>query len=94
MAGQDRQLSNARLGFTRSEVQLSRDPRRKAAASVGSANQFLWSGTRPQLAATKDPSQRSFDELVELAVPGADRDMLLDEPIATNSAEIVDHATL
>src|SRR5580698_2455270 len=117
MAGQDRQLSDARLalvaGLTRSEVQLFRDPRRKAAASVGSANQFqqaaklltVWH-THPrfsgayglaldlELAATKDPSQRSFDELVETAVPGADRDMLLDELIATNSAEIVDQTTL
>src|SRR5580698_7474496 len=44
MADQDRRLSDARLalvaGLTRSEVQLFRDPRRKAAASVGSANQF------------------------------------------------------
>jgi hypothetical protein len=117
MAGQDRQLSDARLalvaGLTRSEVQLFRDPRRKTAASVGSVNAVLqiakllsvWH-THPRfsgayglaldldLVTGTDPSRRSFDELVETAVPGADRDILLDELIATNSAEIVAHDTL
>jgi Family of unknown function (DUF6502) len=117
MAGQDRQLSDARLalvaGLTRSEVQLFRDPRRKATASGGSVSSFqqvakllsVWH-THPRfsgayglaldldLVATTDLSRRSFGELVETAVPGADRDILLDELIATNSAEILDHNTL
>lgn len=117
MAGQDRQLSDARLalvaGLTRSEVQLFRDPRRKKAAPVGSVNAFqqvaklltVWH-THPRfsgayglaldldLVVASDPSRRSFAELVETAVAGGDRDMLLDELIATNSAEIVDHDTL
>jgi hypothetical protein len=117
MAGQDRQLSDARLalvaGLTRSEVQLFRDPRRKTAAPVGSVNAVLqiakllsvWH-THPRfsgayglaldldLVAATDTSRRSFEELVETAVPGADRDILLDELIATNSAEIVGHDTL
>ena len=117
MAGQDRQLSDARLalvaGLTRSEVQLFRDPRRKASASVGSVSNFqqvakvltVWH-THPRfsgayglaldvdLGPETDPSRRSFGELVEAAVPGADRDVLLDELIATNSAEIVDQTTL
>src|SRR5580698_7811974 len=41
MAGQERQLSDARLalvaGLTRSEVQLFRDPRRRGRASTGAA---------------------------------------------------------
>jgi hypothetical protein len=41
-----------------------------------------------------DPAQRSFAQLIETACPGADRDTLLDELIATNSAEIVDRKTL
>jgi hypothetical protein len=41
-----------------------------------------------------DPSRRSFAELVEIVAPGANRDTLLDELIATNSAEIVDNTTL
>jgi hypothetical protein len=40
------------------------------------------------LVAATDPSRRRFDELVETAVPGADRDIFLDELIATSSAEI------
>jgi hypothetical protein len=117
MAGQDRQLSDARLalvaGLTRSEVQLFRDPRRKTAAPIAKGNAVLqiaklltvWH-THPRfsgayglaldldLVAQSDPSRRSFAELVETAVPGADRDILLDELIATNSAEIVGHDTL
>jgi len=117
MAGQDRQLSDARLalvaGLTRSEVQLFRDPRRKAVASVGSGSQFqqvakllsVWH-THPRfsgayglaldldLETPQEPSHRTFAELVEVAASGADRDMLLDELIATNSAEIVDQKTL
>ncbi|HEY6455127.1 MAG TPA: DUF6502 family protein [Steroidobacteraceae bacterium] len=115
MAGQDRQLSDARLalvaGLTRSEVQLFRDPRRKTAAPAGNAVLQIaklltvWH-THPRfsgayglaldldLVAATDPSRRSLDELVETAVPGADRDILLDELIATNSAEIVGHDTL
>ncbi len=112
MAGQDRQLSDARLalvaGLTRSEVQMFRDPKRKTAAPVGSVSAFqqaailltIWH-THPKfsgayglaldldLGAVTQPSQRSFNELVETAVPGADRDAILDELIATNSAEIV-----
>jgi hypothetical protein len=117
MAGQDRQLSDARLalvaGLTRSEVQLFRDPKRKTGASPGSVNAFqqvaklltVWH-THPKfsgayglaldldLAAAKEPSSRTFSELVEIAVPGTDRDVLLDELIATNSAEIIDQNTL
>ncbi len=117
MAGQDRQLSDARLalvaGLTRSEVQLFRDPRRKTARrrkrrqSLSQIAKLLtvWH-THPRfsgayglaldldLDASTDPSRRSFAELMETAVPGADRDMLLDELIATNSAEIVGHNTL
>jgi Family of unknown function (DUF6502) len=117
MAGQDRQLSDARLalvaGLTRSEVQLFRDPRRKSAAPNSVVSDFrrvgqlltIWH-THPRfsgayglaldldLEATSDPAHRSFAELVETAVPGADRDTLLDELIATNSAEIVDQRTL
>jgi hypothetical protein len=40
------------------------------------------------LVAATDPSRRRFDELVETAVPGADRDIFLDELIATSSDEI------
>src|SRR5580658_3520887 len=115
MAGQDRQLSDARLalvaGLTRSEVQLLRDPRRKKTAPAGNsvlqiAKLLTVWHTHPRfsgayglaldldLVAATDPSRRSFDELVETAVPGADRDILLDELIATNSAEIVGHDTL
>jgi Family of unknown function (DUF6502) len=43
---------------------------------------------------TADPTQRTFAQLVEAACPGANRDTLLDELIATNSAEIVDQKTL
>src|ERR1700722_16836085 len=117
MAGQDRQLSDARLalvaGLTRSEVKMFRDPRRKASGSGGTVTPFqqvaklltVWH-THPRfsgayglafdldLGAAADPSRRSFGELVETAVPGADRDILLDELIATNSAEIVDQNTL
>ena len=46
------------------------------------------------LDASPDASPRTFRELVETAVPGADRDVLLDELIATNSAEIIDQNTL
>jgi uncharacterized protein DUF6502 len=116
MAGQDRQLSDARLalvaGLTRSEVQLFRDPRRKSAAPE-SGSDFrrvarlltIWH-THPRfsgayglaldldLEPTSDPAHRSFAELVETAIPGADRDTLLDELIAMNSAEIVDQKTL
>ena len=116
MAGQDRQLSDARLalvaGLTRSEVQLFRDPRRKSAAPE-SGSDFrrvarlltIWH-THPRfsgayglaldldLEPTSDPAHRSFAELVETAIPGADRDTLLDELIATNSAEIVNQQTL
>src|ERR1700733_5228464 len=116
MAGQDRQLSDARLalvaGLTRSEVQLFRDPRRKSAApESGSdfrrvARLLTFWHTHPRfsgayglaldldLEPTSDPAHRSFAELVETAVPGADRDTLLDELIATNSAEIIDQRTL
>jgi hypothetical protein len=117
MAGQDRQLSDARLalvaGLTRSEVQLFRDPRRKSAVPDSAARDFrrvarlltIWH-THPRfsgayglaldldLEETSDPGHRSFAELVETAIPGADRDMLLDELIAMNSAEIVDQKTL
>ncbi|HEV2703556.1 MAG TPA: DUF6502 family protein [Steroidobacteraceae bacterium] len=41
-----------------------------------------------------DPGRRSFAELVEAANPGANPDSLLDELIATKSAEIVDNTTL
>jgi hypothetical protein len=41
-----------------------------------------------------DPSRRTFAELVETVSPGMNRDTLLDELIATNSAEIVDNTTL
>ncbi len=117
MAGQDRQLSDARLalvaGLTRSEVQLFRDPKRKTSKPEGSVSTFqlvaklltVWH-THPKfsgayglaldvdLDTSPEPSPRSFRELVETAVPGADRDVLLDELIATNSAEIVDQNTL
>jgi Family of unknown function (DUF6502) len=117
MAGQDRQLSDARLalvaGLTRSEVQLFRDPKRTSSAPAGSVTQFeqvamilsAWH-THPRfsgayglaldldLESTGDPAQRSFAQLVETACPGADRDTLLDELIATNSAEIVDQRML
>jgi hypothetical protein len=117
MAGQDRQLSDARLalvaGLTRSEVKMFRDPRRKTSGAGGSITPFqqvaklltVWH-THPRfsgayglaldldLLAGADPSRRSFAELVETSVPGADRDVLLDELIATNSAEIVDQNTL
>jgi Family of unknown function (DUF6502) len=117
MAGQERQISDARLalvaGLTRSEVQLFRDPRRKASTSTAAVSHFqqiaklltIWH-THPRfsgayglaldldLGAEVDASKRSFAELVETAVPGADRDMLLDELIATSSAEIVDQTTL
>jgi hypothetical protein len=117
MAGQDRQLSDARLalvaGLTRSEVQLFRDPRRTSLPPAGAVTQFeqvamilsAWH-THPRfsgayglaldldLEATGDPAQRSFAQLVETACPGADRDTLLDELIATNSAEIVDQRML
>ncbi|MEJ0005955.1 MAG: DUF6502 family protein [Steroidobacteraceae bacterium] len=117
MAGQDRQLSDARLalvaGLTRSEVQLFRDPLRKKTPVVGAAGSFLQTAklltvwhTHPRfsgayglaldldLVPSKAPSSRTFSELVQTAVPGADRDTLLDELIATNSAEIVDQNTL
>jgi len=117
MAGQDRQLSDARLalvaGLTRSEVQLFRDPRRTSSTPAGAVTQFeqvamilsAWH-THPRfsgayglaldldLESTGDPAQRSFAQLVETACPGADRDTLLDELIATNSAEIVDQRML
>lgn len=117
MAGQDRQLSDARLalvaGLTRSEVQLFRSPRRKAGTSAGSESHFqqvaklltVWH-THPKFSGayglaldldigpSSDPSRRTFAELVETAVAGADRDILLDELIATNSAEIVDQTTI
>jgi Family of unknown function (DUF6502) len=117
MAGQDRQLSDARLalvaGLTRSEVQLFRDPRRRGRASTGAASHFqqiaklltVWH-THPRfsgayglaldldLAGSADPARRTFAELVETSAPGADRDNLLDELIATNSAEIVDQTTV
>jgi hypothetical protein len=117
MAGQDRQLSDARLalvaGLTRSEVQLFRDPRRTSSAPAGVVTHFeqvamllsAWH-THPRfsgayglaldldLESTGDPAQRSFAQLVETACPGADRDTLLDELIATNSAEIVDQRML
>jgi hypothetical protein len=117
MAGQDRQLSDARLalvaGLTRSEVQLFRDPRSKTVVSGGAVSHFeqvamvlsTWH-THPRfsgayglaldlnLEATSDPAERSFAQLAEIACPGADRDSLLDELIATNSAEIVDQKTL
>lgn len=117
MAGQDRQLTDARLalvaGLTRSEVQLFRDPRRRGRASAGAASHFqqiarlltVWH-THPRFSGayglaldldldeSSDPSRRTFAELVEAAVAGADRDVLLDELIATNSAEIVDQTTI
>jgi hypothetical protein len=117
MAGQDRQLSDARLalvaGLTRSEVQLFRDPRRRAGASVGAVGHFqqiarlltVWH-THPRFSGayglaldldldeSTDPSRRTFAELVEVAVPESDRDMLLDELVATNSAEIIEQKTL
>ncbi|HEY4340410.1 MAG TPA: DUF6502 family protein [Steroidobacteraceae bacterium] len=43
---------------------------------------------------SNDPTRRGFAELVEAVAPGADRDTLLDELIATDSAEIVDNTTL
>jgi Family of unknown function (DUF6502) len=46
------------------------------------------------LESTKDPSRRTFAELVETVSPGANGDTLLDELIATNSAEIIDNKTL
>jgi Family of unknown function (DUF6502) len=117
MAGQDRQLSDARLalvaGLTRSEVQLFRDPRRRTSGSGSAVSPFqlvaqlltVWH-THPRFSGAyglaldldllvgADRSRRSFDELVETSVPGANRDVLLDELIATNSAEIVDDNTL
>lgn len=117
MAGQDRQLSDARLalvaGLTRSEVQLFRDPRGKTVVSGNAVRHFeqvamvlsTWH-THPRfsgayglaldlnLEATSDPNERTFAQLAEIACPGADRDSLLDELIATNSAEIVDQKTL
>jgi hypothetical protein len=117
MAGQDRQLSDARLalvaGLTRSEVQLFRDPRHKSAAPGGAVSHFdqvakvltVWH-THPRFSGAyglaldldletgSEPAHRSFAELVETAWPGADRDILLDELIVTNSAEIVDQKTL
>jgi hypothetical protein len=117
MAGQDRQLSDARLalvaGLTRSEVQLFRDPRRKSSTPAGAMSHFeqvamvlsAWH-THPKfsgayglaldldLEPTSDAAQRTFAQLVEAACPGAHRDTLLDELIATNSAEIVDQRTL
>jgi hypothetical protein len=41
-----------------------------------------------------DASRRTFAELVETVSPGANSDTLLDELIATDSAEIVDNKTL
>jgi len=117
MAGQDRQISDARLalvaGLTRSEVQLFRDPRRKSVAPDGAVTHFeqvammlsTWH-THPRfsgayglaldldLEPSTDPSRRTFAQLVETACPGADRDTMLDELIATSSAEIIDHQTL
>jgi hypothetical protein len=117
MAGQDRQLSDARLalvaGLTRSEVQVFRAPRRKSTVPDDSASTFqqvaklltVWH-THPRfsgayglaldldLGPATGPAQRGFAELIETAVPGADRDILLDELIATNSAEIVGQDTL
>ncbi len=117
MADQDRRLSDARLalvaGLTRSEVQLFRDRKRKAAAPDEALSQFqiiarlltIWH-THPRfsgayglaldlaLDAPIDPQLRTFAELVETVSPGANRDTLLDELIATNSAEIVDNNTL
>src|SRR5580698_93974 len=116
MAGQDRQLSDARLalvaGLTRSEVQLFRDPRRRASASAAAVGHFqeiatlltVWH-THPRfsgayglaldlvLDGSTDSSRRTFTALLETAVPGSDRDMLLDELLATNSAEIVEQKT-
>ncbi len=46
------------------------------------------------LDAAVDPGRRSFAELVETANPGTNPDTLLDELIATKSAEIVDNTTL
>jgi hypothetical protein len=46
------------------------------------------------LEAPHDSTRRSFAELVETVAPGANRDTLLDELIATNSAEIVENTTL
>jgi len=117
MAGQDRQLSDARLalvaGLTRSEVQLFRDPRRRAGATATAVGHFqqiailltVWH-THPRFSGayglaldldldeSADSSRRTFAELVETAVAGADRDTLLDELVATNSAEIVEQKTL
>ncbi len=44
--------------------------------------------------ATDDPARRTFAELVEAVGPGITRDTLLDDLIATNSAEIIDQKTL
>lgn len=117
MAGQDRQLSDARLalvaGLTRSEVQLFRDPRRRKGAIGTEVSHFqqlpslltAWH-THPRfsgayglaldldLEGSADPSRRTFAELVETALPGCDRDTILDELLATNSAEIVEQKTL
>jgi Family of unknown function (DUF6502) len=117
MAGQDRQLSDARLalvaGLSRSEVQLFRDPRRRVGASAAAVGHFqeiatlltVWH-THPRFSGayglaldldldeSTDSSRRTFAELVETAVPGADRDGLLDELLATNSAEIIEQKTL
>ena len=122
MAGQDRQLSDARLalvaGLTRSEVQLFRDPRRKAGAAAAAAGGHfqqiarlltVWH-THPrfsgayglaldlELENSTDPSLRTFAELVDVALPeserDSERDMLLDELVATNSAEIIDQKIL
>jgi hypothetical protein len=41
-----------------------------------------------------DPTRRTFAELVETVNPGVNPDTLLDELIATKSAEIVDNTTL
>jgi hypothetical protein len=117
MAGQDRQLSDARLalvaGLTRSEVKLFRDPRRRAGTSTAAFSHFqqiatlltVWH-THPRFSGAyglaldldldepTDSSRRTFAELLETAVPGTDGDTLLDELLATNSAEIVDQKTL
>jgi len=117
MAGQDRQLSDARIalvaGLTRSEVQLFRDPRRRGSTSAAAVGHFqeistlltVWH-THPRFSGayglaldldlddSADSSRRTFAELVETSVPGADRDMFLDELLATNSAEIVEQKTL
>jgi hypothetical protein len=117
MADQDRRLSDARLalvaGLTRSEVQLFRDRRRKAAVPDQSVSHLqliarlltIWH-THPRfsgayglaldlaLDSPADATHRTFAELVETVSPGMNRDTLLDELIATNSAEIVDNTTL